>query len=198
MKLYTDIGGTAPSPRRVRMFLAEKGIEVPCESLKIHEENRAEWFLEKNPIGSLPVLELDDGTCISESMAICRYFEALHPEPPLFGTTPEEIGWIDMWARRAELYLYQQIDYASYLDEELESPKGAAQFRANAQLAVRFLEGILAERSFVAGPKITIADIIVFGALDFGNRFANFQLPSGLKHLPKWFSAMASRPSAQA
>lgn len=198
MKLYTDSEGTAPSPRRVRMYLAEKSIEVPTELLKIHRENREEWFLEKNPVGTLPVLELEDGTCISESMAICRYFESLQPEPPLFGTTPERIARIEMWTRRVELYLYQQIDYAAYLGDELQSPKAATQFRSNAELAVQVLDGVLAEREFVAGSDFTIADIFAFGALDYGARFADFEPPSGLGALERWFTAMAARPSARA
>ena len=103
MKIYVDRNGTAPSPRRVRIYLAEKGLEIPYERLEIHKQNRTEEFKKKNRASTLPVLELDDGTCIAESMAICRYFEALHPEPPLFGATPLEQAEIEMWLRRIEL-----------------------------------------------------------------------------------------------
>ena len=198
MKLYVDTGGTAPSPRRVRMYLAEKGLEVPYEFLKLHEENRTKAFREKNPIGTLPVLELDDGTCISESIAICRYFEARHPDPPLLGTTPEEIARIEMWMRRVELYLYEQIDYAGFLEGELESPKAAARFRSHAQLAVAFLDRIFSDREFLASDEFSMADIFAFGALDYGRRFANFTPPSNLEHLARWFEATAARPSARA
>ncbi len=96
MKIYVDRGGTARSPRRVRIFLAEKGIRVPYVRLEIHKENRTPEFRRKNPLSTLPVLELDDGSCISESIAICRYFEELHPEPPLFGSSPREKAEIEM------------------------------------------------------------------------------------------------------
>ena len=101
MKLYCDIGGTAPSPRRVRLFIAEKGLDVPVELLDLHKDNRTDAFREKNPLRNLPVLELDDGTCISESMAICRYLDELHPKPPLFGADALERATIEMWNRRA-------------------------------------------------------------------------------------------------
>ena len=112
MKLYTDEEGTAPSPRRVRMYLAEKAIAVPYEELELHRANRTPEFRRKNPIGTLPVLELEDGRCISESIAICRYFEELHPHPTLFGSTPQERADVEMWTRRVEHYLYLPIDLA--------------------------------------------------------------------------------------
>ena len=124
MKLYVDDRGTAPSPRRVRMYLAEKDIDVPLERLVIHEENRTAEFLKKNPLGSLPVLELDDGTCIAESLAICRYFEESYPDPPLFGSTPVEKAEIEMWTRRAELYVYTPIDLASHFRRNVPAPAG--------------------------------------------------------------------------
>lgn len=108
MKLYDFT--TGPNPRRVRIFLSEKRIEVPLVSVDIMtRENRSEKFLEKNPFGGIPILELDDGTCIAESVAICRYFEELHPEKPLFGSTPKEKAVIDMWLRRIELQLMVPI-----------------------------------------------------------------------------------------
>jgi glutathione S-transferase len=100
----------APNPRRVRMFLAEKGIEVPYEEIDIVKGvNRGEDFRKKNPLSTVPVLELDDGTCISESVAICRYFEELHPQPPLFGTDAKQRALVEMWNRRMEFNLLQPI-----------------------------------------------------------------------------------------
>lgn len=104
MKLFD--GGRAPNPRRVRIYLAEKGIEVPRQRVALAEgAHKAPAFLAKNSLGQVPALELDDGTVIAESVAICRYFEALHPEPPLFGATPAEVGIVEMWLRRIELRL---------------------------------------------------------------------------------------------
>ena len=108
MKLYDYKG--APNPRRVQIFLAEKGIDVPLEQVDITKGvNRQPPFLGKNPVGSVPVLELDDGTCIAESVSICRYFEALHPAPPLFGSTPLEVATVDMWLRRVELNVMSMV-----------------------------------------------------------------------------------------
>ena len=117
MKLY-DVT-FAPNPRRVRIFLAEKGIDVPMVQVNLAEgEHKSAEFLEKNPSGKVPVLELDDGTCIGESVAICRYFEALHPQPALFGATPEEKGLIEMWLRRVEINLYIPIELAGVFRDD--------------------------------------------------------------------------------
>ena len=112
MKLYSDIGGQAPSPRRVRMFLAEKSFEIEIVEMELHRENRTAEFRKKNPMGNLPVLELEDGTCISESIAICRYVEGLQPDPSLFGNSPLSSAVIEMWNRRAEFAFYMPIEFA--------------------------------------------------------------------------------------
>ena len=198
MKIYVDGGGTAPSPRRVRMFLAEKGLDVAYERLALHEENRTPEFRRKNPIGTLPVLELDDGTCISESLAICRYFEALHPEPALFGRTPLEQAVVEEWTRRAEHYLYLPIDLGGHFRRTPGAGRAAEEFEGWALQSVRFLDRTLAEQPYLVGGRISMADIFAFGALDYGLRFAGFRLPEGLPHLRAWFEAMAARPSAKA
>ena len=136
MKIYVDEGSTAPSPRRVRMYLAEKGIHVLYETLELHKDNRTREFRRKNPVGTLPVLELDDGTCISESLAICRYFEEVHPDPPLFGVTAREKAEVEMWTRRAELYLYLPIDLAGHFRRS-DSPEAAAEFESWASQSPR-------------------------------------------------------------
>lgn len=198
MKIYIDDGGTAPSPRRVRMYLAEKGIDVPYERLELHKANRTPEFRRKNPVGTLPVLELDDGTCISESIAICRYFEELHPDPPLFGSTPREKAEVEMWTRRVEHYLYLPIDLAAHFGRSDDSREAAAEFGSWAALSVRFLDGVVGERAFIAGDHVTMADLFAFGALDYGIRFAGFELPQELKQLRSWYASMAARPSARA
>ena len=198
MKLYVDEAGTAPSPRRVRMYLAEKGLAVPVEKLVLHEQNRTPEFRRKNPIGTLPVLELDDGTCISESLAICRYLEELHPDPPLFGTTPLEKAEVEMWTRRVEHYLYLPIDFGAHFARSERSTEAAVEFRSWASLSVRFLDRVLQGCAFIAANRISMADIFAFGALDYGVRFAGFPLPEELTHLRSWYASMAARPSAGA
>jgi glutathione S-transferase len=198
MKIYVDHGGTAPSPRRVRMYLTEKGLHVPYEALELHKANRTPEFRRKNPVGTLPVLELDDGTCISESIAICRYFEELHPDPPLFGNSPREKAEIEMWTRRVEHYLYLPIDLGAHFGRSVDCREVTAEFQSWAALSVRFLDGIVRDRAFITGDRITMADIFAFGALDYGIRFAEFSLPQELKNLEAWYSAMAARPSARA
>jgi glutathione S-transferase len=198
MKLYVDQDGSAPSPRRVRMYLAEKGLDVPLVRLALHQENRTAEFRRKNPIGTLPVLELDDGTCISESIAICRYFEELHPEPSLFGRTPLEKAEIEMWTRRAEHYLYLLIDLASHFRQKPETRAAAQEFDAWAAQSARFLDGVVRGRAFLAADRLTMADIFAFGALDYGVRFAGFAIAAELGHLRAWYETMAARPSAKA
>ncbi|MGH8011587.1 MAG: glutathione S-transferase, partial [Candidatus Binataceae bacterium] len=108
MKIYNS--SAAPNPRRVRVFLAEKGLQVPYEEVDLAKAaNRTPEFRKKNPLAGVPVLELDDGTCIAESVAICRYFEELHPQPPLFGIGAKERALVDMWNRRMEFALLQPI-----------------------------------------------------------------------------------------
>jgi glutathione S-transferase len=198
MKLYVDRDGSAPSPRRVRMFLAEKGIAVPCERLTLHEENRTPEFRRKNPIGTLPVLELDDGTCISESLAICRYFEALHPEPALFGRTPLEQAVVEEWTRRAEHYLYLPIDLRAHFARREATRAAAEEFAAWTAQSVRFLDRTVRDRAFLVGDGVTMADVFAFGALDYGIRFAGFAIPPEAESLRAWYAAMGRRPSASA
>ena len=198
MKLYVDEEGTAPSPRRVRMFLAEKAIVVPFEELELHRANRTPEFRKKNPLGTLPVLELDDGSCIAESIAICRYFEELRPHPALFGATREERADVEMWTRRVEHYLYLPIDLGGHFKRTPGSRAAAEEFEGWALRSVRFLDRTLAGQPFLVGARISMADIFAFGALDYGLRFADFQLPPDLPHLAAWFDSMAARPSAKA
>ena len=195
MKIYVDQHGTAPSPRRVRIYLAEKGLEVPYERLAIHEGNRTPEFAKKNPFSNLPVLELDDGTCISESVSICRYFEGLHPEPSLFGKTPLEVAHIDMWMRRVEIALYFAIELSN---EQFIHPDSAANFRRYAHKTMGILDDALAETEFIAGDLYTIADVFALSALDFGIAYVDYEIPAKREHLARWHRVVSARPSAKA
>jgi glutathione S-transferase len=196
VKLYTDAHGEAPSPRRVRIFVAEKGLDVPYELMKIHEDNRTEAFRKKNPYRTLPVLELDDGTCIAESMAICRYLEALHPEPSLFGRTPLEQATIEMWTRRIELSLYLPIDLSGATD--FLSEPSTARLRESAGRALRFFDRQLGERPFMAGDAYSVADAFALSAIDFGLRHVGYALDPAWENLHRWHEAVSARPSASA
>jgi glutathione S-transferase len=194
MKLYTDIGGNAPSPRRVRIFIAEKNLEIPCEELKLHDENRSDAFRKKNKFRTLPVLELDDGTCIAESMAICRYLEELHPEPDLLGASPLERAHIEMWTRRMEMALYIPIDMSG----DSFPSEMATLMRDGAHRTMRFLDRELATRPFIAGDRYTMADIFAQGALDFGIAHVGYTLPEEHRALADWHARVSARPSASA
>ncbi len=191
MRLYSDIGGTAPSPRRVRIFIAEKGLTIPTELLQLHADNRTEAFRAKNPMGNLPVLELDDGTCLSETMAICRYLEELHPEPALFGSDALERATIEMWNRRAELALYMAIEFAGgFAGEEV-----ARSARKRAYRTLQLFDGQLAHHKYVAGEMYSVADITTKVAIDFGVAYNNFELSPDSPHFTRWHAEMSSRAS---
>ncbi len=195
MKLYTDRGGLAPSPRRVRIFCAEKNLAIPVEELDLHVENRTDAFRAKNRTRTLPVLELDDGSCIAESLAICRYLEELQPEPRLFGETPLERARVEMWTRRAELFLYLPIDFSS--PGALPDGAGAA-FREGLPRTFRFFDRVLGERRFLVGERYGIADLVAQVALDFGARHVGVSAPPACEHLARWYAEVSARPSARA
>ncbi len=195
----------APNPRRVRIYLAEKGIAVPYEQRDLlAKEHMAPAFKALNPLQQVPILVLDDGSVISETMAICRYFEALHPAPPLLGETPQEIAEIEMWNRRMELGLFQSIIHCfRHLHPamaELEVPQVPAWGEANRSRAGRmlaWLNGELANRDFVAGGSFSVADITALVAMDF-TKPARIDRPAELTHLWRWHAAVSGRPSAAA
>jgi glutathione S-transferase len=195
MKLYTDVHGTAPSPRRVRLFLAEKGLEIPLVHVDIdHGGTRTDAFRAKNAMGNVPVLELDDGTCLPESMAICRYLEELHPEPDLFGATPLERARIGVWTRRAEGRLYMAMDLAAAFRSV---PEAERLCRGFALSTMKQFDRALADRPFVAGERFTMADVVTVGALDYGIAHVGFEIPGELEHLGGWYARMRERPSAR-
>ena len=194
----------APNPRRVRIFLAEKGVSVPIRQVDIGSaENRKPPFLAKNPLGGLPVLELDDGTCIAESVAICRYFEELHPTPPLMGEGARDRAIVEMWSRRTELELWRFVtgcfqhthDYFKGRIEQV--PAWGELCRKTARERLTWFDRELAGRPFIAGECYTIADITALCALDFG-RVVDIRIAPEQKHLARWHEAVSARPSAKA
>lgn len=203
MKLYD--GGRAPNPRRVRIFLAEKGIEVPLVPVDMGAMgHRSPEVASRNPLRRLPVLELDDGTVITESVAICRYFEETHPEPPLFGAGAVGKAMVEMWQRRMELNFLSAVASAfRHLHpamKEWEVPQIAEWGEANKPKALdflAFLDSELADREFVAGDTFSIADITGMIGIDF-MKPARIAVPDECANVRRWYAAVASRPSAAA
>lgn len=203
MKLFD--GGRAPNPRRVRVFLAEKGIEVPLAPVDMGAMgHRSEEIASRNPLRQLPVLELDDGTVIAESIAICRYFEAIRPEPALFGTGPAGIATVEMWQRRIELHLLAAVAAAfRHLHpamKEWEVPQVPEWGEANKPKVMSFLQLLdreLASREFVAGKDYSVADITAMIAVEF-MKPARLAVPDELTNVHRWYGDVTSRPSAKA
>jgi glutathione S-transferase len=203
MKLYD--GGRAPSPRRVRIFLAEKGIDVPKVPVDLGKlEQKTEEFSSLNPMQRVPVLVLDDGTIISETMAISRYFEALHPEPNLLGRGALEIAQVEMWNRRIEHGLYTAVQavfrHTHPAMAEMEKPQVAEWAEANRPRVFEFLEIFdkeLGTRRFAALDRYTVADITGLVTIDF-MKPAKLSLPDHLKNLRRWYEDVLARPSAKA
>lgn len=203
MKLFD--GGKAPNPRRVRVFLAEKGIEVPLVPVDMGAmEHKKEPVTSRNPLQRLPVLELDDGTILTESVAICRYFEELHPEPALLGRGALGKALVEMWQRRMELNLMatvaQAFRHIHPAMKEWEVPQIPEWGEANKPKAVEFLRILdreLAGREFIAGDDYSIADITGMIAVDF-MKPARIPVPEDLTNVIRWHRAVAARPSASA
>lgn len=196
---------TAPNPRRVRIFLAEKGIEVPFEELDLMKgELKTPDFVKLNPMQRVPVLILDDGTPIAETMAICRYFEETHPQPALFGTGARERAVVEMWSRRMELNLLlcvaQAFRHLHPAMAQLEVPQVAEWGEANKPRVLEvlgFMDQELAGRRYIAGNAFSVADITGLVAVDF-MRAARIQRPPELEHLARWHADVSARPSAKA
>jgi glutathione S-transferase len=201
MKLYID-AGRAPNPRRVRIFLAEKGVSVPTEAVDIGAQaHKAPAFRAVNPMQRLPALALDDGTVIAESIAICRYIEALHPAPPLFGEGALDQALVEMWQRRVELHLLGVVSsvfrHLHPAMAALEVPQVAAWGEANRPRVLDFLEFLdaeLAGRPFVAGARYSVADITAVVAVDF-MKPAKIAVPEGLTRLRNWHAQVSARPA---
>ena len=194
----------APNSRRVHIFMAEKGIEVSRVDVDIFKgENLTPEFRAKNPMGRIPTLELDNGRFISESVAICRYFEETHPDPLLFGTTPESKATIEMWNRRAELNFMMPVAQAfrnlsgTFKDRETCSEEWGQIAKATAGEAIEPFELQLGQSEYLAGDSYSIADITFLVALDFGRGTKMYTEPDG-PNVARWYEQLQARPSTRA
>lgn len=203
MKLYDS--KMAPNPRRTRIFLAEKGISLPTEQVDMMKmEHKTPEYTAINPFQRMPALVLDDGTVITESLAICRYFEALQPDPPLFGSGPKETALVEMWSRRVENNFFATVAavfrHLHPAMKELEVPQVPAWAEANKPRVTWFLELLddeLANREFIAGDNFSIADITAQCTVDF-MKPARLTVPEGAANVKRWHAAVSARPSAKA
>jgi glutathione S-transferase len=203
MKLYDF--GRAPNPRRVRIFLSEKGITIPSEQVDIVQmAHKSDAFRAINPLQRVPALVLDDGTVIAESIAICRYFEAEKPDPALFGRGAKEQALVEMWQRRIELNLLLTVAsvfrHLHPAMKEMEVPQVAAWGEANKPRVREFLQVLdreLTDRHYIAGDDFSVADITGLVAIDF-MKPAKLTVPPELANVTRWHSELAARPSAAA
>ncbi len=203
MKLYDSIG---PNPRVVRMFMAEKGISAPVQSVDLAAgENRESAHLARNPHGQMPTLELDDGAYVSETVAICEYFEETHPTPPLIGTTPEQRAEARMWRQRVDLNICQHIANGYRFSEGLKRfetrivcvPEGAAGLKTIAIDRLRWLDGQMAGKTYICGDRFTMADIVLFCWLDFADKVKQ-PWDRENANVAAWFERVGARESAKA
>jgi glutathione S-transferase len=199
MKLFTT--KIAPNPRRVHIFLAEKGIEI--ESVEIDlagKGNLSADFIAKNPLARVPVLEFDDGTYLAESVAICRYFEEVQPEPPLFGTDARDRAVVEMWNRRMESEILGQISgcfrhsHPYWEGRITQVPDFGELCRATVLERMAWLNGEMADREFIAGDRFTVADITAFCGIALG-RIPKIRIPEDCGNLQRWYDAVGARPS---
>jgi len=203
MKLYNSVG---PNPHVVRMFAAEKGVPLETVTLDLRAgENRQPAHLARNPMGQTPALELDDGSVVTEITAICEYLDELAPTPVLIGATPAERAKTRMWTRRIDLNICEPMangfrfaeGYPMFKDRVTCIPEAAAPLKGIAQKNLKWLDGELANRDFVAGDALTLADILLFAFLAFG-AVVGQPLDPANTHLGAWFERMKARPSAAA
>ncbi len=203
MKFYNSVG---PNPKMVRMFMAEKRIELPKVEVDLMGgENRREPYLGKNPSGQCPCLELDDGSYLAEITAICEYLDEKFAGPSLIGKTPEERAETRMWVRRIDLNICETLANGFRFSDGLKLfqnrihvvPQAAADLKQIAQEKLRWLDGLMAGKSYVCGERLTLADILLFAFLEFGNRVGQ-PLDPGLKTISAWYERMKARPSAKA
>ena len=203
MKLHQSTG--APNPRRVTVFLAEKGIEIEKVEVSIAKgEHRLPAFIEKNPLARVPILELDDGRYLAETVAICRYFEGIQPGPPLFGTDNLDRAWVEMWNRRMEFEIFGNFGgwfrnlHEFFKGRIHQVPEYGEVCRDALAARMDWLDEELADREFIAGDRYTIADITAQCAFDFFGRILKRQPAPEQKNLSRWYEAVSARPSAKA
>jgi len=203
MKLYDC--ARAPNPRRVRWFMAEKGVEdIEIVVLSIMGgDHKAPAYRAKVGVSHMPALELDDGTVLTESVAICRYLESVYPEPNMFGRDPKETAVIEMWQRRAEMMIVTPLALAVRHTHprmaalEAQVPEVGENNLVGARRALKMLDRRLAESEFIAADRVTIADVVTVTGVDFG-RMIDFRPDEELVHVNRWLAAMLARPAAKA
>jgi len=202
MKLYDF--PPAPNPKKVRVYLAEKGLALPIEPVDaINGANRTPAFLAKNPLGGLPVLELDDGTCLPESLAIIEYLEELHPQPPMIGTAPLERARVRAAERICELGVLANVaaifqNTSPFFAQRVKQSAAAAENgRTRLAANLKVLDAMIGEQPFVCGATPTIADCTLFAALEFA-AFAGLEIDPALANVRRWHAAFKQRPSANA
>ncbi|HVN00175.1 MAG TPA: glutathione S-transferase family protein [Caulobacteraceae bacterium] len=203
MKFYNSIG---PNPRVVKMFMAEKGVDIPRVEINLMAgENRQSPYVAKNPSGQMPALELDDGVVLAEILPICEYLEEIHPSPPLIGTNAEERAVTRMWTRRIDLNICEPMANGFRFSQGLQLfqnrvhciPQAADDLKAVAREKLAWLDGLIAGRQFVVGDRFTLADILLFVFVEFGAQVGQPLDPAN-KNLAAWKDRVAARPSAAA
>lgn len=203
MLLYNSVG---PNPKVVRMFMAERGIDIPRVEVDLRGgENRREPYVSKNPAGQCPALELDDGTILAEITAICEYLDEKYPGPSLIGSTPEQRAETRMWTRRIDLNIAENMangfrysDGIKLFQDRIHCiPAAADDLKRIAQERLSWLDGLMAGRQYVCGDRLTLADILLFVFIDFFNGIRQPINPDN-KNIVAWHGRMKARPSAEA
>jgi glutathione S-transferase len=203
LKLYDSIG---PNPRIVRMFMAEKGIELPRQTVDLRKgENREAEHLRRNPHGQMPTLELDDGSYLSEITAICEYLEEKHPQPAMIGSTPEERAECRMWTRRVDLNIAEPLANGYRFGEALKffqnripcEPEASPGLKRIAANRLQWLNGQMAGKQYLCGTRFTLADMFLYGFIDFGNQIGQPLDPAN-ENIVAWFARVGERPSVKA
>ena len=201
MYFYNSFG---PNPRALRMFLAEKKLSIPTKDLDIMAaENRKPPYTDKNPGGQIPALELDDGTVIGETVAIFEILEEMNPQPPLIGTNPKERAETRQWQRRVELKITENLYNGFRFAEGLQLfqgrlrciPEAASGLKASAQDNLLWLDKLMGDKEWIAGNRFTIADIILYCAVDFGAGLGQ-SIPADAPKVKAWYDRVSKRPSA--
>ena len=202
---FYDSPNPAPNPRRVRIFAAEKGIDLPRQEVSILKgEHRGEAYRAINPLGQTPALKLDNGAVLTESVAICRYLEALNPEPALFGSNPLDAATIEMWTRRIELRLMVPTGMIWMHTHPFTARVMPHQYkdfgesnRALVERALAMCDAALSETPFIAGEHYSMADIVLLTTIDFGT-FIGLTVPEDLARLNDWHRRVSARPGSAA
>jgi glutathione S-transferase len=203
MKLYDSVG---PNPHLVRMFMAEKGITVPAQTVDVRAgENRQPEHLKRNPHGQMPTLELDDGSYLSEIIPICEYLEEKNPKPPMIGSTAEERAECRMWTRRVDLNICEPLVNGFRYSEGLKMfsnrvvcvPEAAPGLKKIAADRIKWVDGQMAAREFLCGSRFTLADMLLYCILDFGGKVGQPLDPANT-NIAAWFARVGARPSAKA